>query len=208
MRKADFKKNHLEFERWIIWYGDFLKKLIEAKKVVTSDFEKMELVEALVLRCAVRWEVLIEDDIIASLNHDSSAYANNLGLRLRKHLTRDESEAMIIGHRYMDFKSVADVKKFAKKYLVPKYNPFEHIPSPNAEKIDEFMIFRNFLAHYSGYSKRAYRKMMVKKYSYTRVPEPGAFLIKVNPKTHAYRWSDYLVNFLRCSEKMRLAIYK
>jgi hypothetical protein len=206
MRKLDFKKNHFEFEQWIIWYGNFLKRLIEARKVVKSKFEKMELVEALVLRCAVRWEVLVEDDIITSLNRDSSAYAESLGLRLRKHLTRDESEAMIIGHRYLDFKSVGDVKKFARRHLVSKYNPFETITPQIADKIDEFMIIRNLLAHYSGHGWRAYRRMMAQKYSYRRVPEPGAFLIKADPKTQEYRWSSYLINFLKCSERMRKAI--
>ena len=206
MRKADFKKNHLEFEQWIIWYGDFLKKLIESKKVVRSKFEKRELVEALVLRCAVRWEILVEDDIITSLNRDSSVYSESLGLRLRKHLTRDESEAMLIGHRYLDFKSVEDVKKFAKRNLVTRYNPFKVIPKQIADKIDEFMIMRNLLAHYSGLAWRSYRRMMAKKYHYRRIPEPGAYLVKVDPKTKEYRWSNYLVNFLRCSETMRVEV--
>lgn len=203
MRKADFEKNHIEFESWIIWYGNFLKKLIETKRVVRTQFEKKELIEALVLRTAVRWEVLVEDDIITSLNRDSSAYADFMGLRLKKHLTRDESEAILIGHRYLDFRSVGDIKSFTKKYLVPTYNPFEAITPQIAEKIDEFMIVRNLLAHYSGHSWRAYRGMMAKKYEYKRIPEPGAFLIKPNPKTGTYRWTDYLTNFLRCSERMR-----
>ncbi len=65
------------------------------------------------------------------------------------------------------------------------------------------MIMRNFLAHYSRYAWRSYRKMMARKYSYKRITEPGAFLITANSRTDAYRWNDYLVNFLECSEKMR-----
>lgn len=207
MRKIDFEKNHIEFEDWIIWYGNFLQKLIEAKKVVKTKFEKLELIEALVLRCAVRWEVLVEDDIITSLNRDSSVYANNLGLHLRKHLTRDESEAIIIGPRYLDFKSVNNINSFGKKYLVPAYNPFTAITPKIAEKIDEFMTIRNLLAHYSSYAWRTYRKMMIKK-SYKRIPEPGSFLIAVSPRTGAYRWSDYLINFLECSKKMRKKVVR
>lgn len=205
MRKADFEKNHIEFEYWIDWYGDFLVKLIETKHVVKTKDEKLELVEALVLRCATRWEVLVEADIIASLNRDLSAYADTVGLRLKKHLSRDESEAIIIGHRYLD-KSVGNTKTFAKKYLVSQYNPFQAITSKMEKRIDEFMTMRNLLAHYSHYAWRKYRKMMTEKYSYKRVPEPGAFLITANPRTGAYRWSDYLVSFLQCSEKMRKAV--
>jgi len=206
MRKADFIKNHLEFETWIKWYGDFIKKLIQAQRVIRTKHEKMELVEALVLRCAVRWEVLVEDDIIASLNRDSSFYAKALGLRLRKHFTRDETEAMVIGHKYLDFKSVAHIKDFAKKHLVPKYNPFNSVNKEMAETIDDFMKMRNFLSHYSSYSKRSYRAMMKRKHLYNRVPEPGAFLIMENRNTGQYRWAEYLLNFLKCSEKMRKSV--
>jgi hypothetical protein len=90
MRKADFTKNHDEFEWWVLWYGDFLKRVIEAKRVIRTRFEKQELVEAMVLRCAVRWEFLVIEDIITSLNRDSTAYAKALNLRLRRHPSRDE----------------------------------------------------------------------------------------------------------------------
>ncbi len=203
MRKADFERNHLEFEYWIGWYGDFLLKLIETKHVVKTKTEKLELVEALVLRCATRWEVLVSADLVAGLNRDPSAYADSVGLRLRKHLSYDESEAIIIGHRYLDFKSVGDSKRFAKKYLVSQYNPFQAITSKMEKRIDEFMTMRNLLAHYSHYAWRSYRKMMTREYSYERVREPGAFLITVNRRTDYYRWSEYLDNFLHCSEKMR-----
>ena len=82
MRKIDFKIQHDEFEDWLVWYGDFIKKLIEARNVVKTKFEKLEILEALVSRCAVRWEVLIEEDIITSLNRDSSAYAKAVALAL------------------------------------------------------------------------------------------------------------------------------
>ena len=206
MRKTDFKTNHNEFEKWIVWYGAFMKKLIEAQRVIRSNHEKMELIEALVLRCFVRWEVLVEDDIIVSLNRDPSTYANALGLKLRRHLSRDESEAIVVGHRYLDFKSVDQIKNFAKKYLTGKFNPFQAIPRDVAEKIDQFAIMRNLLSHYSSFAWRSYRKMMAKYHSYKRIPEPGAYLIKTNRKTGEYHWSEYLTNFLRCSELMRKAV--
>ena len=95
MRKADFNTNHTEFENWTVWYGSFLKRLIEAKRIIKTKEEKLELVEALVLRCAVRWELLVEKDIVTSLNQNSSAYASALNLRLRKHFSWDECKAML-----------------------------------------------------------------------------------------------------------------
>jgi hypothetical protein len=129
MKKANFDTSHTEFETWIMWYGNFLKRLIEAQRIVRTKVEKLELVEALVLRCAVRWEVLVQEDIITSLNRDSSAYASALGLRLRKHLSRDECKATLVGHRYLDFRSVADIKRFGKNYLSSAHNPFRAISS-------------------------------------------------------------------------------
>jgi len=206
MRKANFATSHTEFETWIMWYGNFLRRLIEAQRIVRTKGEKLELVEALVLRCAVRWEVLVQEDIITSLNRDSSGYASALGLRLRKHLSRDECKAMLVGHRYLDFRSVADIKRFGKNYLSSAHNPFRAISSQCAEKIDEFMTMRNVLAHYSDFAWRSYHRFMQSKYNYKRVPEPGEFLIRPNTRSHEYRGSEYLRAFLQCSEDMRAAV--
>ena len=206
MRKANFETNHTEFETWIMWYGDFLKRIIKARRIVKTKVEKLELVEALVLRCAVRWEVLVQEDIITSLNRDSSAYASALELRLRKHLSRDECKAMLIGHRYLDFRSIADIKKFGKNYLSSAHNPFQAISSQCEEKINEFMTMRNVLAHYSDFAWRSYHRFIQSKYNYMRVPEPGEFLIRLNMRSHEYRWSEYLRAFLQCSDDMKAAV--
>lgn len=206
MKKSDFKTSHQEFEGWISWYGDFLYKIVEAKRVIKAKYEKTELVEAFVLKVATVWENLIEEDIITSLNRDSSVYGEYLGLRIRKHLTRDECRAIIVGHTYLDFKSVGNLKNFAKKHLAPTQNPFKAITTQTAKKIDEFMAMRNVIAHYSDFAWRSYMKRLKDKYNYKRVPEPGDFLIAVDPKTTEYRWSKYFRAFLKCSEKMRNSV--
>ena len=93
MRKSDFRKNHDEFENWIEWYGDFAFTLVNAKRVISRKFE---VLEALVLRVATRWENLVEQDIVISLNRDSSAFAIALDLRLPRHPSRDECEAVFL----------------------------------------------------------------------------------------------------------------
>lgn len=201
MRKLDFHSNHNEFFTWIMWYGDFLQHVIEAKRVIKTKLEKLELIEAFVLRCAARWEVLCKEDIITSLNRDSSNYANKLGLRLRKHLSRDECRAILYGHRYIDFKSVDDLKSFGKKYLSPQLNPFEAIKPSESKLINEFLTMRNLLAHYSDFAWRSYSNLMNKKYHYNRIREPGAFLIALT-KNKQYTWSVYFKAFLRASNDM------
>src|SRR5712692_7501162 len=103
MRKKSFKKTHQEFETWLNLYEAYME---EVAAIAAGAFGrrpvKTELIEALALRTAVRWERVVEDDIITSLNRDSSAYATALGLRLRQHLSRDECIAMLVGHRYLD----------------------------------------------------------------------------------------------------------
>jgi len=201
MKKSSFLKYHIEFVNWIIWYGDFLKKINDAKRIITNKYQKAETTEAFVLRIAARWENLCIDDIITSLNLDSSVYATTLNLKLRKHLTRDECKAMLYGHRYVDFKSVGDIKNFGKSYLNPSYNPFSGIQKKESDRIDEFYTIRNFLAHYSAFSKRSYNKLMINKYHYKKIPEPGYFLNSIT-KDGYFRWSDYLVSFQKASDDM------
>lgn len=206
MRKSDFEVAHEEFEAWIKFYDEILTKLIGAKKVISERFMKLELIEAVVLRWTVRWERLIVSDIITSLNRNSSQYAKELGLRLRKHLTRDEAEGMLLGHRFIDFRSVNELKSFGKRYLVAKYNPFKAISSDVGDKIDQIVTMRNYLAHYSSKAWRTYKEMMRKKYRLKRISEPGTFLISINRKTGCPRWCEYLMNFYKCSQQMRGAV--
>ena len=99
MKKASFSKNHRDFENSIDWYGNFLDRQIP----VMSQIDLYELLETFVLRIAARWEVLVVEDLITSLNRDSSKYSAEIGLNIGKHLTKDQSEAILIGHRYIDF---------------------------------------------------------------------------------------------------------
>jgi hypothetical protein len=199
MKKASFNKNHADFEQKIHWYGKFLDKRL----FNLEQREQYELLEAFVLRIAARWEVLIIQDIVTSLNHDASTYANKIGLCLRKHLTKDESEAIFIGHKFVDFKSVGDIKGFGKKYLSYKYNPFKKINSTIARNIDQFFTIRNYLAHYSSYARQKYKYMMIKNYNLKRICEPGVFLSKINKRTKKYHWVEFIETFLKCSHIMK-----
>jgi hypothetical protein len=209
MKKGNFQENHREFENWINWYFGFTFDLFEERKIFGTRFEKAEFLEAFLLRVVTRWEYLIEKDILISVNHDSSKYANYLGLVLPKHLSMDECEAIITGHRYLDFKSVGDVKSFGKKYLVPEFNPFTAITTNNSKIIDELIIMRNYLAHYSNYSRRTYYNYMRKKLKYSRVPEPGIYLLSYSAYPRkTYRWYGYLMYFINTSKQMLKSVNK
>ena len=138
MRKADFKKNHYEFDSIVHWYADFIYRLVRAKAIVKTKAEKEEVVEALCLKVTAMWERLVEADLMVSLNRDPSRYADALGLSLRKNLSWDEIEAILIGHKYLDFRSVQDIRSFAREYLVPRYDLFKVITRQMAKRIDDF----------------------------------------------------------------------
>jgi hypothetical protein len=211
MRKLSFSENHKFFDAWIqvydklllevthkLRFGGFPKKLRRTLKA--------EFVEALALRCATRWEQLCEKDILASLNRNSSQYQKALGLRLRKHLTRDECHAIVIGHRYLDFKSVGDVKDFGKKYLVDRWNPFKGISSRHAKRIDEFLAIRNYITHYSSAATRAYRRILTNEFKYRRVIDAGHFLMALVRSSKQHRWGQFLDALLAASDEMRAAV--
>lgn len=207
MRKSSFKKSHQEFEKWLDLYEAYMEELaqITAAKFAKRPI-KTEIIEALVLRVAVRWERVVEEDIITSLNRDSSAYAAALGLRLRKHLSRDECIAMLIGTRYLDFKSVSDIKSFGTRYLTIKYNPFSGITTAAQNRIDQFFKIRNLLAHYSSFAFRSYRRMMKQDFKFTRIPEPGAFLLSKSPPGGPHRWHEFFQAFRLASSNMLAAV--
>jgi hypothetical protein len=108
---------------------------------------------------------------------------------------------MLIGHRFLDFRNVEEVVGFGRKYLCSNFNPFGGLRKAEITKLNEFLIMRNLLAHYSDYAWRPYHQFMKNKYRYQRVPEPGGFLISIT-RSGEYRWGEYLRAFLNASQMM------
>jgi hypothetical protein len=202
MRKADLAKIHDEFEEDMDWYIDFLIRMLRAKRVVQY-YDKLEILESLVIRLCAIWEVFVGDEMIACLNIDSSKCKEELQLRLPKHLSKDLCEAILVGHGYMDFKSVGDIKSFARKVLPDDVNPFNFIrTNPTAKRIDELYIMRNYLSHYSSKSRRTLHKMYQDSWDLKKFREPGDFLLAYSGK----RLVQYIGAFLDASEQMRRII--
>ena len=201
MRKADLAKNHDWFERDMQWYIDFLARTIGAQRVIRTKEDKTEIVEAFILRICAIWEAFVEAQLINCVNLDCSKLAEHLRLDLQKHMSRATCEAVLIGDRYLDFRSVADIKNFAKKVLCGDNNPFKLIPNSTAKKIDEVYVMRNYLSHYSGKSKRVLRQMYENSYKLKNFREPGDFLLAWDKGE--FRLVPYIKAFLDASEQMR-----
>lgn len=203
MRKASFQNNHQEFDDWIWPYSDFIGELVSDRRVILSKGEKRELIEATVHRVCARWDALLEADIITSLNRNSTKYSKELGLNLRKHLTREECKAVLFGHRYINFRNVGDIKSFGRKYLHPKHNPFDALTTAKAQAIDDFFVIRNMLAHYSRYARRKYERRLKAKHTFARIPQPGDYLLAADRGGNMIRWTAYVEAFIDASMLMR-----
>ena len=202
MRKADLGKNHKDFEDDMDWHIEFLTRTLGAKHIIRTKADKVEVVESSVIRICALWEAFVEEELIDCLNIDSTRFSEYLGLGLPKNLSRNLCEAILIGHRYLDFKSVGDIKGLAKKLLPDHANPFQLIKSSTAKRIDEAYLMRNYLSHYSSKSKRALRQMYKKSYNLNRFRKPGDFLLSVEGQ----RLVRYVKAFWDASKQMRRII--
>ena len=202
MRKADLIKNHDEFEEDMEWYKDFLQRVLRAQRVLGSRDDKLEIIESSLIRICALWEAFIEGEMIDCLNIDCKKCSEYLQLELPRHLTRNLCEAVLLGTTYLDFKSVGDIKGFAKKVYPDVVNPFNKIHPATSKKIDEVYVMRNYLSHYSSKSRRALKQVYEGKYGLIKFRQPGDFLFSYAGR----RLFGYIDAFLDASKQMRAII--
>lgn len=202
MRKSSFETTFQDFFDNMAFDIDFLKKIKEAKQVVKLAHEKRSVFEAYVFSICANWEILVENILIDCFNRDTSGYRENTGFKIPKHLSRETCQAIILGTGYLDFKSIDNLKHIAGDFLVPKVNPFEKIPTPNGNKIDEFFVLRNYLAHYSDASRRRLKKIYTNKYGLQTFRRPGDFLLTEDRVKKLPRMAVYINNFLETAVTM------
>jgi len=176
------KKRYLEdlfstLEENLDWYLDFFQKVIEAQRVLGQREEKKEISEMIILRLCATWEYYTEKILICCFSMNTKKYADFYGIRLRKSINIGIAERLLLGTNYKDFKSVGDLRGFAKKYLEDKYNPFTNIVRSHRVEIDYLFILRNYLTHYSSFAKKQVAKYYNDVLKVRRWHEPGYFLI-------------------------------
>jgi hypothetical protein len=206
MRKGDVKVTLENFGVTMAWYIRFLQKILHARRVVSTDREKKELFEAFVFQIVATWDIFVEDLLVDCLNRDSSAYARYMGLNLKKHLSRSECLAMVVGLDYLDFRGISDLKKVARNILTPGNNPFRLIPKSAEKKIDELFAIRNYLAHHSIPAKRRLMTIYKERYKLKSFRTPGDFLYAARGKDGQIRFGDYVDAFSEASRAMGRAL--
>jgi hypothetical protein len=221
MLKSSLKRQFDTFFIRINQYTDLLLKVFEAKEVVIPPEKKKEILtevlpsekkqihEAFVLKIYVAWEVLVENVFVECLSRDPSKYAGYKGIKLAKRLTKDVCRGLISGLGYFDFKDTRDLKGKAKRVLATKYNPFAKIPPDAGNKIDEFCVIRNYLAHYSDSSRQSLARMYKNKYALT-FRQPGDFLfemvefVELGKRAKQTRFANYSDGFIKAADEMAI----
>ena len=182
MKKADLKKNHETFDQALARYRAFIKKIIEAQRVIGSTQEKRDVAESVVLRLCAHWERFVDGHLVDCVNRDYSQLSSFFGVTIPKHPSMDLCQALLFGEKYRDFKSFGDLKGFTKKVLPETSNPFLQISDAHGKRIDEVYKIRNYLSHYSARARRSLNDMYKREYKMQRFLEPGQFLLAFNAR--------------------------
>lgn len=202
MNIKKLKKNHTQFEdaiEKIIRYAQDIIADLPYKKKLLIDEKKM-LIEALLLRACALWEKFIEDEIVLLITLDSSKLLKEFDLLPMANINSKLVRAIIFSDHYRDFHDIDRSMVFFERVIVCKNNSFKKITSHQKKKINFTYKLRNYLAHYSEFSKtnllRAYKQLP---YNYGKFLEPGAFLLKQKGK----HFEDLVHNFKMLSITMR-----
>lgn len=186
------------------WYYTFLQKVYLKNIEELHSEEKREIFEAFVLKVHVTWEKFVIKLLIDCLNRDSSQYAEYMGFKkLKKHLSRNQCEGILLGLGYLTFRDVSEIKAKAKKILVAQYNPFAHISNDNRDKINEFYNIRNFVVHESSVARRnLLNKVYKNRYRMRKFCPIGDFLFRKERGTATPRLGNYINVFGTCAQEM------
>lgn len=177
MRKADLAKNHVGYDAAITRYREFMRRILQNNQVVANDMEKRDIAESVLLRLCAYWEWFVDEQLADCINVDHSKLSQYFGVSLPNNPSKGLCEALLIGGRYLDFRSFGDLKGHSKKILPDKSNPFLAITKNRAKRLDEAYLIRNYLAHYSSLAKRSLHEMYRREYQMTNFIEPGQFLL-------------------------------
>lgn len=196
-------KNHLQFEsnvKELIKYGmDIVTENINKTKNKDRKKEKTILVEALLLRSCAYWEKFLEKEIILLVNLNNDKFKIYFELPQKSTLNIKLIRAILYGNKYLDFHDIKNCKGFFSKLLTDNYNPFNSITIEQFNNISFSYTIRNYLSHYSDYSKKNLCRAYIDKFKYKIFQEPGLFLLKEKGKY----FENLLHNFVLVSINMR-----
>ncbi|QEM12593.1 hypothetical protein [Mucilaginibacter rubeus] len=182
-------------------------KILAYQGKLFSDLEAFEVVEAFTIKTICDWEWYCERMICEFLKQDTSQLSNELGLTLPSTITTDECIGYLNGLGYFDLKSASNLKAIAKKVLPKKNNPFDNINAEARNRIDDYYVIRNYVAHKSQKSRRSLLKVY-EKYNQKGFEEAGSFLLNKNdPKGKSIRFQEFGSAFWLAAFKLLESAY-
>jgi len=197
------KKNHLQFEsnvKELITYGmEIITENVNKMKSKNRKKEKTILVEALLLRSCAYWEKFLEKEIILLINLNNEKFKMYFELPQKAKLNIALIRAILYGDKYLDFHDIENCKGCFSKILTDNFNPFKGITTEQFKKINFSYTIRNYLSHYSDYSKKNLYRAYIDKFKLKKFQEPGVFLLKEKGKY----FENLLHNFVLVSVNMR-----
>jgi len=203
MSIISIKKNHLKFEKNInklIKYGlEIITENIIVKKDRINKKEKNILLESLLLRSCAYWEIFLEREIIILVSLNSDRFKLYMELPSNTKLNLKLIRAILYGDEYRNFHDIKHFRSYFSKVLVEEYNPFTNITNEQLKKINITYTIRNYLSHYSEYSKKKLYQAYMDNFNYKIFQEPGIFLLKEKGKY----FENLIHNFVLVSVNMR-----
>ena len=214
MRKPSIQQNFNSFYEWMNYYEDFLQTILDTETLTIKsktdrwneklgNNEKIEIFEAFIFKIDATWQSFVRSLFVDCLNKDLTKYSNSTFSDLPKHLPWQVCRAMVNGLNYFDFRTIEELKKIGKKYLVDKYNPFKEIPNDIGRQIDDFFTIRNFVTHQSHFSLNKLRLMYKNKYNLKRYKKPGIFLMTFNKKLDNLQFGIYMDCMEKAAKRMK-----
>jgi hypothetical protein len=162
--------------------------------------QKEMLLESLLLRACALWENFIERELIVSINLDPSQLLSKFDLPEKTNPNIRLTRAIVFSDSFRDFHDIDRSMSFFKEVIVDKLNPFKKITRIQKEKIIFAYKIRNYLAHYSEFSKiKLFRAYQREPYKYRIFLEPGKFLLKQKGRY----FEELINNFKMVSIQMR-----
>jgi hypothetical protein len=136
------------------------------------------LLESFLLRSCAYWENFLEKEIILLIKLSPDTFRNYFDLPSNVSLNYNLIRAILIGDKYRDWHDIQALKSFFNKIIDSKINPFKELTKEQLDSLNFTYILRNYLSHYSDYSKKKLLIIYKAYHSYKKFVEPGSFLTK------------------------------
>jgi hypothetical protein len=199
--KEYIAKNHeafeLKIEKLLQYSSEIIYKVPRTVKI--NQEEKRLILEALILRACAFWESFLGEEVIFCALLDDTYFKKEFGLSHNMRLNDELVRAIIFSDKYRDLHDLERSKGFLRKILSPTNNPVPHVSNEQIRKINFVYTIRNYLSHYSSFSRKILMESYKDIYALSRFQEPGVFLSNANGE----RFSKLLTCFKMTSVNMR-----